>query len=101
MDLQSCLRNRCHSIYLPGSGFPQEAREPGYLRLSYELQSGPLAACPVWKPEQLIKRTSLVRGQGAPVFPAGSLVIRRSMLSEDDLPDIAAYGEIRDQAHPS
>ena len=101
MDLQSCLRNRCHSIYLPGSGFPQKAREPGYLRLSYELQSGPLAARPVWKPEQLIERTLLVRGQVAPVFRAWSLVIRRSMLGEDDRLDIAAYGEIGDHAHPA
>src|SRR5260221_1675586 len=101
MDLQSRLRNHCHSIYLPGSGFPQEAREPGHLRISYELHPGPLVACPVCKPEQLSERTSLVRGQVAPVFRAWSLVIRRSMLGEDDRLDIAAYGEIGDHAHPA
>src|SRR5258708_39619311 len=45
-----------------------------------------------------LQRTSLVV---APVFRAWSLVIRRSMLGEDDRLDIAAYGEIGDHAHPA
>src|SRR6266849_7770974 len=48
-----------------------------------------------------LQRTSLVRGQVAPVFRAWSLVIRRSMFGEDDRLDIAAYGEIGDHAHPA